>query len=183
MAAQRTAHSALATLDEILVSSQQSPSRTVAPPTSSKKRMMERAQEMSVSTPALMDLLPARKKPRMPVAVTVNAAQSREKMHYNPHSAKDLLDRLATYTLSLWNDSKPPSCSAADFARQGWRCTGKRREELVCQACEATWTMESVKDWRSEQGYQAAISIRSGIRSHHTGGCPWRGRPCPGAPF
>jgi hypothetical protein len=96
------------------------------------KRTRSSRRHATVSTPALMSLLPpSRKRQRISWLAEAQLKQARlPAQKYKPESRDYLLDRIATFTLTLWNDRKPEGCSAVDFARRGWRCTGKRREEV-----------------------------------------------------
>lgn len=151
-----------------------------APLTPSKKR---RRREAPVSTDALMSLLPASKKYQLELARVINAASgdtadSDSRPSYRPSSLPDLLERLATFTLLWWNDSKPADCSAVDFARHGWSCTASKREEVSCSYCGGTWLVSHVKDWRSSEGQSAAQDLKRNILEKHDKSCPWRLKPC-----
>lgn len=180
---------AIATLDSIFAST---PQMASVPNTSSLSKKRARTREGSaISTPALMQLLSGAKStskrrrlslpsPSQLAEVHVGEARARSGK-YAPHSLDALLDRISTYSLTVWSDSKPSGCDAADFSRHGWRATGKRREEVRCEVCEEEWRVKSAKDWRTEQGQTAAESMRRGLKERHSTGCPWRrGKSCDG---
>merc|ERR1712093_113439 len=142
-------------------------------------------------------------------ALKDSKAKERIETSWRPFSLDDLVDRIASYTLGIWGDSKPApylqkalwrtsgdlpkpdaaassqlsSRSAVDigvvqFARHGWKCTGKKREEVACVTCEKTWTCPNVKDWRSVEGREMAAAVQERLVADHSVGCPWRQHPC-----
>lgn len=237
--------SAIARLDEVI-------QRDLAIPVVRQKRSRRREQEV-ISTPALLEILSSgrrqqqqqqqqyptttlshRKRRRRSLSIVLaNSAlqdtriRDRIESSWRPFSLDDLLDRVASYTLSIWNDSKPaPYLSSSSsltgsvsidpsnalsgglaarsgsstnhrfnstsslgpnahldigvvkFARYGWKCSGKKREEVTCVTCERTWTCENVKDWRSEEGRRTASMVQNQVVNEHSIGCPWRHSPC-----
>ena len=193
---------AISQLDSICATLSSTSSGSAAGPMLKQKRRIRR-EEADVSTPALMALLAvARQKKRRRLSAGSSAASAGSRPGdaspgkagplYKPTSLDALLDRLATFTLTLWNDGKPDiggghgpgrgrGRSAVQFARYGWRCTGKRREHVECTACAQEWTVPSVSDWQhGEAGRAAAVQLQEGVAGRHARACPWRHRPCPG---
>ena len=180
---------AISQLDSICAAA---PSTSSAGGRTLKQKRRARREEAAVSTPALMALLPAaRQKKRRRLSAESSTPASpgstgRASATYNPTSLDALLERLATFSLTLWNDGKPDmgggrGRSAVQFARYGWRCTGKRREHVECTACAQEWTVPSVSDWQhGEAGRAAAVQLQEGVAGRHARACPWRHRPCPG---
>lgn len=158
-----------------------------------KKKRAAKREALAISTPALMSLLPAAKKRRLLLAETASAASSplpiddatdavsMRRRAYKPHSLDDLLERLSSYTLVLWNDGKPLSSSAVAFAKHGWRATRKKREQVRCDMCEQTWDVPGCDDWASAEGQSLQGEVVNRLSSQHASSCPWRKRPCPGA--
>ena len=182
MAGKSSISSALAQLDSVIKASASPISKTS---NNGSKRV--RREPAIISTPALMSLLPvSRKRQRISVSTSSTSLNQTNynvvKMSagYQPNSLDSLQNRLASFTLGLWTDTKPGGCEALDFARFGWICTGNRREEVRCVVCESVWTPQNSKDWKSELGKTAAIEIRNMIAEKHKKSCPWRTRPCTG---
>lgn len=142
-----------------------------------RARSASSSKDTSVSTPALMSVLPpSRKRQRMTWLAEEQLRQVRtSKPVYRPLSQEHLLERIATFTLTLWNDRKPRGCSAVDFAKRGWRCTGKRREEVACEVCQVTWQVTAVGE--SSTGQKEALE--QDIVTKHSKTCPWRTKTCP----
>ena len=160
------------------------------PRTSSKGLKRVRREPSSISTPALMSLLPAsRKRQRISSnLLRVSSGHAAESASvssaaYEPNSRDSLLERLSTFTLSLWNDAKPDVCGAVSFAEYGWRSTGRKREEVQCGVCGVIWTIQNARDWKSGVGKMAAKDLCTKVREEHKRSCPWHARPCPRKPL
>ena len=185
---------AIQQLDSIFTASSTGPSSPTS--VAIKKKRAAKREALAVSTPALMALLPAAKKRRLQLSqsaaaspVTLEAldennasSASSKRRPYRPNSLEDLLERLSTYSMVLWNDGKPLQCSAMAFAGHGWRVTGKKREQVTCEACEQVWEVQNSSDWQSDEGKRLGSEIAENLSTKHARSCPWRSRPCPGEP-
>lgn len=143
---------------------------------SNKRTRSSSRKNTSVSTPALMSVLPpSRKRQRLSWLSEEQLKKVRSPVQvYRPSSREDLIERIATFTLTLWNDRKPEGCSAVDFASNGWRCTGKKREEVSCDVCKTTWSIATPAG--SAVNGEA---MQRDIREKHAKSCPWRSKSCP----
>lgn len=143
---------------------------------SQSARSARRKAAVQVSTPALMSVLPpSRKRQRLSWLAEEQLKQVRKpEQAYRPLSRQDLIGRIATFTLTLWDDRKPEGCTAVDFARDGWRCTGKKRGEVTCDVCKAVWHVSATAD--SVMGGEA---LQRDMRENHSKSCPWRYDSCP----
>lgn len=161
---------AIAELDKVFQPAQASPG------SAKRTRPAPLSRNTSVSTPALMSVLPpSRKRQRISWLAEEQLKEIRSpKQVFRPLSSEDLLARIATFNLTLWNDRKPDGCSAVDFARRGWRCMGKRREEVTCDVCHATWQVSSGSQLSMDKE-----ALQHDIVTKHGKSCPWRSRPCP----
>lgn len=186
MAAQQV-QSAITALDSIFNAS---PSTAPALQTTTKRAR----KDADVSTSALMALLPpSRKRQRLvrlassghSIAEDTNTHKTAHARGYVPNSLDALMDRISTYTLTLWSDQQPEGCSAVEFARYGWRCRRsvvKGRPQVHCEACEGAWDVQQIQQWRTGEGQAAADALRRDIREKHAKLCPWRNRPTPREP-
>ena len=158
-----------------------------------KKKRAAKREALAVSTPALMSLLPAAKKRKFQlaesrasspgpsgsyVANNLSGPPSPRKL-YRPNSLEDLLERLSSYSMALWNDGKPLQCSAVAFAGHGWRATAKKREQVTCEMCEQVWEARNSNDWSSQEGKGLQAEMVENLSSKHAKSCPWKSRPCP----
>lgn len=161
---------AIAELDKLFQPAQGSPDST------KRARSSLSRKDASVSTPALMSVLPpSRKRQRISWLAEEQLKEVRSpKQVYRPLSQEDLLERIATFTLTVWDDRKPEGCSAVDFARRGWRCTGKKREEVSCDVCKANWQASVPGGSTTEDE-----ALRQDVRTRHLKSCPWQSKGCP----
>ncbi|POY75506.1 hypothetical protein BMF94_1408 [Rhodotorula taiwanensis] len=130
------------------------------------------------STPALEAILA-----RTPRASTPSKAPPPPS--YLPTSLPALLDRLATYRLTTFSPSKPPSLSALSCALHGWVHTPSTRERVHCVTCgqgvvvlppsagDGAWS--SPVGQRLRQEHERLVSSEG---KGHAETCPWRLRPC-----
>ena len=168
---------ALSTLDDVFAQKATLSKRIVPDP------------RLEISTPALLALMePSAKRQLMGLLTSVrvdalqhpNFISTQAASTYRPHSLEDLLKRISTYSLTLWNDNKPSGCDAATFARHGWQCDNGSRESVKCVTCDLSWQLPRPKHWMSPETDAEAASIRDRITSEHANPCPWRRKPCAG---
>lgn len=162
---------AIAELDKVFQPAQATPESV------KRARSAVSRKTASVSTPALMSVLPpSRKRQRISWLAGEQLKEVRSpKQVYRPLSEDDLLERIATFTLTLWSDRKPEGCSVVDFARRGWRCTGRKREEVTCDVCQVTWQVSPASESRLDRD-----ALEQDIAAKHGKSCPWRSKGCPG---
>ncbi|GAA5985713.1 hypothetical protein JCM10908_007083 [Rhodotorula pacifica] len=132
----------------------------------------------STSTPALEAILARTARPSKPSEAPPPAS-------YQPTSLPALLERIATYRLTTFSPSKPPSLSALACALHGWVHTPSTRERIQCVTCgngmvllppsagDGAWS--SPAGQRLRQEYERQVSDRG---QAHAETCPWRLRPC-----
>jgi len=136
--------------DAVLTAIQQLDSILASPQPDNKKKRPHRLHDTSISTPALMDILssstvrsylpaslaagqPVKKRKRRLSIVLANSARKdlelneRIKRTWRPSSLDDLLDRVSTYSLSMWNDNKPSPPLSLHLRRSAGRDKGKGR--------------------------------------------------------
>lgn len=132
----------------------------------------------NTSTPALEAILARTARPSRPSEVLPPAT-------YQPTSLPALLERIATYRLTTFSPSKPPSLSALSCALHGWIHTPSTRERVQCVTCghgvvllpptagDGAWS--SPAGQRLRQEYERQVS---GQGQAHAEACPWKLRPC-----
>ena len=130
------------------------------------------------STPALEAILARMARPSRPSEALPPAT-------YQPTSLPALLERIATYRLTTFSPSKPPSLSALSCALHGWIHTPSTRERVQCVTCghgvvllpptagDGAWS--SPAGQRLRQEYERQVS---GQGQAHAEACPWKLRPC-----
>lgn len=132
----------------------------------------------NTSTPALEAILARTARPSKPSEALPPAT-------YQPTSLPALLERIATYRLTTFSPSKPPSLSALSCALHGWIHTPSTRERVQCVTCghgvvllpptagDGAWS--SPAGQRLRQEYERQVS---GQGQAHAEACPWKLRPC-----
>ena len=132
----------------------------------------------NTSTPALEAILARTARPSRPSEALPPAT-------YQPTSLPALLERIATYRLTTFSPSKPPSLSALSCALHGWIHTPSTRERVQCVTCghgvvllpptvgDSAWS--SPAGQRLRQEYERQVS---GQGQAHAEACPWKLRPC-----
>ncbi|GAA6020510.1 hypothetical protein JCM11491_001380 [Sporobolomyces phaffii] len=149
-------------------------------PSSSVSRLHPKKRRTSgppTSTPALEAIL-ARSHP---ARSTVSPAEP--PASYDPTSLAALLARLATFKLTTYSPSKPPSLSALVCARHGWTNHGAR-ERLECVTCRKGVVLLAPTargGWTGPAGLALQLEYERQLVAPglaHDSTCPWRMRPC-----